>query len=204
MTQQPSGLSKSISKISMAKSTDIGKDVVIREKGELFLVTEFQHVNPGKGSAFTRARMKNIRSGKSIENTYKDSDPVEIVDVDRRRMQYLFSDQSGYTFMDTSDYEQVVIPKAMLEDRVGYLKEGQEVSVIVFEDAPVTVELPRKITLTVTEADPAVKGDTASGNVTKQVKVETGMAVPVPLFIKEGDRIVINTETGQYVELSNE
>lgn len=184
----------------MARSTDISKDVVIRENGELFLVTEFQHVNPGKGSAFTRVRMKNIRTAKTIEKTCKDSDTVEIVDVDRRRMQYLFGDQSGYTFMDTTDYEQVMIPRSMLEDRAGYLKEGQEVSVIVFEGAPVTVELPRKITLTVTQADPAVKGDTASGNVTKEATVETGMKVAVPLFVKEGDRIVINTDTGAYVE----
>ncbi len=188
----------------MAKSTDICKDVVIRDGGELYLVTEFQHVSPGKGSAFTRARMKNIRSGRSVENTYKDSDPVDIVDVERRRMQYLFADQTGYTFMDTSDYEQVMIPKGMLEDRAGYLKEGQEVQVLVFEEAPVTVSLPRKITLKVVQADPAVKGDTAGGNVTKDVTVETGMRVAVPMFIKEGDLIVINTDTGEYVERTSE
>lgn len=187
----------------MAKSTDIQKDVVIKENGELYLVTEFQHVSPGKGSAFTRAKMRNIRTGRSVENTYKDSDPVDIVEVDRRKMQYLFNDATGYTFMDTTDYEQVMIPRAMLEDRAGYLKEGQEVSVVVYEDAPITVELPRKIALAVTQSDPAVKGDTASGNVTKQVTLETGMQVAVPMFIKEGDRIVINTETGEYVERTN-
>lgn len=188
----------------MAKSTDISKDVVIRQNGELYLVTEFQHVSPGKGSAFTRARMKNIRTGKTNENTYKDSDPVDIVDVERRRMQYLFSDQSGFTFMDNSDYEQVTIPKTMLEDRMGYLKEGQEVAVVMFEGNPVTVDLPRKIALVVTEADPAVKGDTAGGNVTKNALVETGMKVAVPLFIKVGDKIVLNTDTGEYVERTNE
>ncbi|TAL19539.1 elongation factor P [Patescibacteria group bacterium] len=184
----------------MSKSADIAKNVVIRENGELFLVTEFQHVNPGKGSAFTRARLKNIRSGKTLEHTYKDSDTVDIVEVERRRMQYLYGDQSGYTFMDTTDYEQVMIPKALLEDRAGYLKEGQEVNVVVFENSPITVDLPRKITLTVTEAAPAVKGDTASGNVSKEAVVETGLKVAVPLFIKEGDRIVINTDSGEYVE----
>ena len=187
----------------MAKSTDISKDVVIRERGELFLVTEFQHVNPGKGSAFTRTRMKNIRSGKTMEVTYKDADSVDIVTVDRRRMNYLFSDNTGYTFMDTTDYEQITIPKAMLEDRAGYLLEGQECAVLVYEDAPVTVELPRKVTLEVIEADPAVKGDTAGGNVTKQATVQTGMKVAVPLFVKPGDKIVINTDSGDYVERAN-
>ncbi len=184
----------------MAKATDIGKDVVIREKNELYLVTEFQHVNPGKGAAFTRAKMKNIRTGKSIENTYKDGDTVDIVEVDRRRMQYLYGDPMGYTFMDNVDYEQVVIAQAMLEDRAGYMKEGQEVTVVMFEGQPVTVELPRKITLQVTEAAPAVKGDSAGGNVTKEVVLETGMKLAVPLFIKEGDLVVINTDNNQYVE----
>jgi len=184
----------------MGKATDIGKDIVIREKGELYLVTEFQHVNPGKGAAFTRAKMKNIRTGKSVENTYKDGDTVDIVEVDRRRMQYLYGDPTGYTFMDNNDYEQVVIPHAMLEDRAGYLKEGQEMAVVMFEGEAVTVDLPRKITLKVTESSPAVKGDTAGGNVTKEVVLETGMKLAVPMFIKEGDLVVINTDTNAYVE----
>lgn len=184
----------------MAKSSDISKDVVIRENGELYLVTEFQHVNPGKGAAFTRARLKNIRSGKTVEQTYKDSDTVDLVEVERRKMQYLYHDQSGYTFMDTGDYEQLSISAAMLEGKSGYLKEGQEATVVTFGGAPVTVELPRKITLAVAEAAPAVKGDTAGGNVTKEVTLETGLKAAVPLFIKEGDKIVINTESGQYVE----
>jgi elongation factor P len=184
----------------MAKATDIAKDVVIREGSDLYLVTEFQHVNPGKGAAFTRAKMRNIRSGKSIEQTYKDGDTVDIVEVDRRRMQYLYGDPTGYTFMDNADYEQVAIPRAMLEDRAGYLKEGQEVSVVMFEGQPITVELPRKITLKVVEAAPAVRGDTAGGNVTKEVALETGMKLAVPMFIKEGDLVVINTDTNQYVE----
>ena len=187
----------------MAKSLDISKDVVIREGAELYLVTEFQHVNPGKGSAFTRCRMKNIRTGRTVEQTYKDADIVDIVDVERRRMQYLFADQSGYTFMDTGDYEQVMIPRSMLEDRVGYLKEGQVVHVIMFAHVPVTVALPRKISLKVTESAPAVKGDTAGGHVTKEAIVETGMKVAVPMFIKEGDVIVVNTDTGAYVEREN-
>ena len=184
----------------MAKATDIGKEVVIREGSELYLVTEFQHVNPGKGAAFTRAKMKNIRTGKSVENTYKDGDTVDIVEVDRRKMQYLYGDPTGYTFMDNTDYEQVTIPHAMLEDRAGYLKEGQEVSVVMFEGQPITIELPRKISLKVTESAPAVKGDTAGGNVTKEVTLETGMKLAVPMFIKEGDTVVINTDTNAYVE----
>ena len=183
----------------MPDTSDISKDVVMKFKNDLYVVTEFQHVNPGKGAAFTRVKMRSIGSGKSLENTFKSGEKVDIVDVERRSMQYLFSDPNGATFMDSTTYDQVLVPKAMFDGKEGYLKEGVEAMVIMYEGTAVAMQLPRKITFTVTEAQDAVRGDT-SGNVTKDVKVETGIIVKVPMFIKQGEKIIINTDTGAYVE----
>ncbi len=183
----------------MVTTSDISKDVVMRFKNDLYVVTEFQHVNPGKGSAFVRVKMRSIGSGKSLENTWKSGEAVDIVEVDRRNMQYLFSDANGATFMDTVTYDQVQVPKAMLDGKEGYLKEGVEVMVVMYEGAAVAVQLPRKIAFTVAEAQDAVRGDTG-GNVTKEVTLETGLKVRAPLFIKQGEKIVVNTDTAEYVE----
>jgi len=183
----------------MAKATDISKDVIICERDDLFAVVEFQHVSPGKGSAFTRARLKSLRTGKVLEQTFKDSDEVDIVDVERRKMQYLYTDASGATFMDNGNYQQVTVSREALGDRLAYLQEGREVSVLMHEQDPVTVEIPRKVSLKVVETVPGVRGDT-SGNVTKDAKLENGLSIKVPLFIKEGEMVIVNTETGEYVE----
>lgn len=183
----------------MVTTSDISKDVVMRFKNDLYVVTEFQHVNPGKGSAFVRVKLRSISSGKSLENTWKSGEAVDIVEVDRRTMQYLYSDANGATFMDNVSYDQVQVPKAMLDGKEGFLKEGLEAMVVMYEGAAVAVQLPRKITFAVTEAQDAVRGDTG-GNVTKEVTLETGLKVRAPLFIKEGEKIIINTDTGEYVE----
>lgn len=184
----------------MASANDISKDVFIRVRDDIFQVVEFQHVNPGKGAAFVRTRIKNLRTGKVLEQTFKDSETVDLVDVDRRRMQFLYGDASGFHFMDNANFEQVDLNPEMVGDRAGFLKEDQEVAVITVENAPLSIELPKKITLKVAEAPPGIRGDTAGGKVTKEVVLETGMRVRAPLFINEGDSIVINTESGEYVE----
>lgn len=183
----------------MASVNDIGKGSVIRFKGGLSVVVEFQHVNPGKGSSFVRARLKDIASGKVVEQTFKAAESVEFVEVERPRMQYLYADPSGYTFMDQTSFEQVTIPRAMIGDGAGYLKEGVEVHVATHEGTPIAVELPKKVALIVTEAFEAVRGDT-SGGVMKEVTLETGMKTRVPMFIKQGETVVLNTDTGEYVE----
>lgn len=183
----------------MVTTSDISKDVVLRFKNDLYVVTEFQHVNPGKGSAFVRVKMRSIGSGKSLENTWKSGEAVDIVEVERSTMQYLFSDANGATFMDNATYEQVLVPKAMLDGKEGFLKEGVEVMVVMYQGAAVAVQLPRKIAFTVTEAHDAVRGDTG-GNVTKEVTLETGLKIRAPLFIKEGEKIIVNTDTAEYVE----
>lgn len=184
----------------MIDTSSIGKGVVLKFKDGLYLVTDFQHVNPGKGSAFVRTRLKNIATGKSVDQTYKAGEAIDIVDVEKRRMQYLYKDESNLYFMDKNNYEQVQIPKEMIGTQEGFVKEGQEVMIITHESTPITIELPKKITLLITDAPMVVKGDTASGNVTKEVTLETGAKIRVPMFVKAGESIVINTDTGEYAE----
>lgn len=184
----------------MATSADIVKDIVLKYNGQLYIVTEFNFVNPGKGSAFYRTKMKNLESGKVMEVTFKSGEAIEIAEVERRKMQYLYKDENNYYFMDPQSYEQVSIGAELMGEKGAYLKEGGEALIVLHQGIPVTAEIPKKIVFKVTEAMPGVKGDTASGNVTKEVTLEGGLKARVPLFIKEGETIVINTETGEYVE----
>lgn len=185
---------------SMADTSSIKKDVFMNFNGNICVVTEFQHVNPGKGSAFVRTRLKNVATGKVVEHTYKVGESIEVVDLDRTNLQYLYKDATGFNFMDTSSYEQVAISADMLGERGLMLKEGQEVMGLMHEGVPLSIDLPKKLTLKVTESAPGVKGDTASGRVTKEAVLETGLKIAVPMFVKEGDMVIINTETGEYVE----
>jgi len=184
----------------MSSTSEIKKGSVIRENGELWVVTEFQHVNPGKGAAFVRTRVKNVKSGKTLEKTYKTSESVNLVDMEYRNMQYLYHDATGYAFMDSGTYEQVSMSDADVGDQGKYLKEGMDITLTMYEGLPISLQLPRKMTFKVAETAPAVKGDTASGNVTKEAKTDAGFMVQVPIFINEGDEIVVNTDTGEYVE----
>jgi len=184
----------------MSSPSEIKKGAVIRENGELWVVSEFQHVNPGKGAAFVRCRVKNVKSGKTLEKTYKTSESVDLVDMEYRNMQYLYHDATGYAFMDSGTYEQVSMSDEDVGDQGKYLRDGMEVTLTVYEGQPISLQLPRKMTFKVAETAPAVKGDTASGNVTKEAKTDNGFMVHVPIFINEGDQIVVNTDTGEYVE----
>ncbi|MFA5186204.1 MAG: elongation factor P [Patescibacteria group bacterium] len=184
----------------MGSPSDIKKSVVIRENGELLVVTEFQHVNPGKGAAFVRCRVKNVKTGKTLEKTIKMSESVDLVEMEYRNMQYLYHDATGYAFMDSASYEQATMTDEDVGEEGKYLKEGMEVTLTVYEGQPIALQLPRKMTFKIVETAPAVKGDTASGNVTKEAKTENGFIVHVPIFVNEGDMVVVNTDTGEYVE----
>ena len=144
--------------------------------------------------------MKALESGKVMEVTFKSGEAVDIVEVDKRKMQFLYKDNEGFHFMDPASYEQVTISEELLGEKGVYLKDGSDALVLLHEGAPITIEVPRKVTLKVVEAPPGVKGDTASGNVTKEVTLENGIKIRAPLFIKEGEMIIVNTETGEYVE----
>lgn len=184
----------------MASPNDIKKGTVIRLNGELNIVIDFQRVSPGKGSSFVRTRMKNMKSGKVTEQNFKSAENLDFEDVQYKKMQYLFNDGLLYTFMDNQSYEQVTIAKDDIGEDVKFLKDGLEVTVIMHGETPLTVDLPKKIEYTVTHTEPAVKGDTASGNVSKDAQMDNGLMVRVPIFIGEGDTIIVNTENGEYNE----
>ncbi|KAA0206193.1 elongation factor P [Candidatus Uhrbacteria bacterium] len=185
----------------MASPNDIKKGVVIKDAAGLWLVVEFQHINPGKGAAFVRTRIKNLQSGKTLEATYKTSETIELVEVEHRKMQYLYHDASGYNFMDQQTFEQVSMPDDEVGEQGKYLRDGMEVNITTYEGRPLSVELPRKMTFKVTEAMEATGGNTVSGgNLTKEITLEGGIKVRAPLFIKQGEEIIVNTETGEYVE----
>ena len=187
----------------MASVNDISKESVVMFKDEPHVVVEFQHVNPGKGGSFVRTRLKNARTGKVFENTYKAAEQVEFVDLERRNLQYTYNDGKNWHFMDQKTYEEVSISKEVLAEKANYLKEGQEITGWFYEGDCLNVVLPKKMILKVTEAFDAVRGD-SSGNITKEVTLETGYKIKAPIFIKEGDLLSINTETGEYVERANQ
>lgn len=175
------------------------KSMFIIYKDEPHQIVEFQHVNPGKGSAFVRTRLKSLKTGRVQEFTYKSGESVSEYPVETHEMQYLYKSGDKYVFMDNFSYQQFEIPEAILTDYLNYLKENNTYQVLVHDEDAVGMRFPKKIRLTVTEADEGAKGDTVSG-ANKVVTVETGLKVNVPLFIKRGDVIAIDTETGQYLE----
>lgn len=182
----------------MGDTTNIRKGAIIRHQNDLFVVTEAQFVNPGKGSAFTKTKMKSITSGKSFTNTYKSGESVDTVQVQYTNLQYLYKTGSMYAFMNQTTYETIEIDEEVIGDDAKYLKEGIEVLGVLFEERVVTIQLPKKIQYKVTEAPPAVRGDSSGGNVTKEAAMDNGLKVQVPIFIKEGEEILVNTETGEY------
>ena len=182
----------------MGDTSDIRKGAVIRHQGDLYVVNTFQFVNPGKGSAFTKTKMKSISSGKGIEITYKSGETVDVVFVQRQNMQFLFKNGDFYSFMNQENYETSEVSADVVGEDGKYLKEGVEVVASLHEDNVVAIQLPKKIQYRVAQAPPAVKGDTASGNVTKVAVMDNGLEVNVPIFIKEGEEILVNTETGEY------
>jgi elongation factor P len=184
----------------MATTADIRNGLCIEFNGDLFSIVEFQHVKPGKGGAFVRTKLKNLKTGKVIPNTFNSGVRIEIVRVERRPYQFLFKDQSGYHFMNSQTYEQTFLEEALI-NAPEFLKEGQEVEIVVHADTetPLTCELPPFVELEITYSEPGLKGDTAT-NTLKPATVETGATVHVPIFISTGERIRIDTRTGTYYE----
>ena len=184
----------------MSSPNDIKKGTVIHYNNDLNIVIDFQRVSPGKGGSFVRTKLKSLKTGKVNEINFKASENLEFEDVQYRKMQYLYNDGDFYTFMDNQSYEQISINSKDIGDDAKYLKEGLEVTVVMHGDNPLTVTIPMKIQYTIARAEPAVKGDSASGNVQKDAECDNGLKVRVPIFINQGDEIVINTDTGAYTE----
>lgn len=182
----------------MGDTTDIKKGAVIRHQNNLYVVIDFNFVNPGKGSAFTKTKMKGIASGKTIEITYKSGESVDIEQVERKTVQFLYENGGVYSFMDKESYETFEVGTDILGDDAKYLKDGLDVIGVFHNEHMIALQLPKKIQYKVVQASPAVKGDTASGNVTKEVELDNGLKVNAPIFIKEGEEITVNTDEGSY------
>jgi elongation factor P len=168
-------------------------------EGQAYQVVDFQHVKPGKGAAFVRAKLKNVKTGSVVEKTFRAGEKVARAHLDKREMQFLYKDSDGYNFMDNESYDQISINQETLGDGSKWLLENMVIEVLLFQGNIIGIELPNFVELTVVETEPGVKGDTATG-ATKLAKLETGASVQVPLFINEGDRLRIDTRTGQYME----
>jgi elongation factor P len=184
------------------KAGDISKGTCLLVKEAPYMVTEREFVNPGKGSAFVRLKMKNLKDGRVIQQVSKTHETHEEIAVEQKTYQYLYMDETNYVFMDTENYEQVMVPYAGMEEKKNFLLEGQNVKLLMWEETPIDIVLPFKMVFTVTQAENGERGDTVSG-ATKSVIVQTGLSVKTPLFIRQGDRILINTETYEYVERVN-
>ncbi|MCX7024214.1 MAG: elongation factor P [Spirochaetes bacterium] len=186
----------------MIRGGDIGKGTCLLFNGHPHLVVEREFVSPGKGAAFARIRMKNLRNGNVVQQTIKTQEEVEDAVVDQVDCQYQYSDDEFYHFMNNESFEQFGVPLIGNEDKKFYLKEGETYTVILWEHEAIDIKIPFKMVFTVTESENYVKGDTVSG-ATKPIVVDTGLTVRVPLFIKQGEKILVNTETNDYVERVN-
>jgi elongation factor P len=184
----------------MANTSDIRNGLCLELNGDLFVVTEFQHVKPGKGAAFVRTKLKNLKTGKVLSNTFPSGAKINIQRVERRPYQYLYQDDTGYNFMHVTTFEQVSVPEEII-NAPQFLKEGQEVEIIFHADTetPLNCELPAFVELLITYTEPGVKGDTAT-NTLKPATVETGATVHIPLFVSEGEKIKVDTRSGDYSE----
>ncbi len=184
----------------MANTSDFRNGLIIKFKNDLYSITNFQHVKPGKGGAFVRSTLKNLRTGKVLDNTFRAGESVEVVRVERKKYQYLYKEASGLVLMDNETYEQVNVPLEMFDGGERFLKEGETVELLVDDaDQIVTVEIPVHVQLEVVETEPGFKGNTAT-NAVKPAKLETGTTINVPLFINEGDLLKVDTRTGEYME----
>jgi elongation factor P len=182
----------------VATTNDLKNGMTLNIDGQLWNVVDFQHVKPGKGGAFVRTRLKNVLSGKVVDRTFNAGVKVDVANVDKREMQYLYREGDDFVFMDTQDYDQPRIPRDTVGDAADYLLEEQTAVVAFNDGVPLYVELPASVELTVSQTDPGVQGDRSTGG-TKPATLETGAQVQVPLFITTGERVRVDTRTGDYL-----
>lgn len=183
----------------MISVNDFKTGVTIEIDGQAYQVVDFQHVKPGKGAAFVRAKLKNIKSGGVVEKTFRGGEKVPRAHLENKEMQYLYNDGEDYVFMDTENFEQISISKETMGDGIKWLLENMNIRILLFQGNIIGVEMPNFVELEVVDTEPVVKGDTATG-ATKNATLETGAVVQVPLFVNTGDRIRIDTRIGQYME----
>jgi elongation factor P len=183
----------------MIDTGGLRRGITLDMNGDLVKVTEFQHVKQGRGSAFVRMTMRNLRTGSTTQQTFNAGTKFQTARLERRHVQFLYQDGDDYHFMDNDSFDQFSLPKDVLGDATPYLKENDTIDLLTYQDSPVDVELPVTVNLQVEQTDPGHKGDTATGG-SKPATLETGLTVSVPLFINEGDTLKIDTRTGEYLE----
>lgn len=182
----------------MISVNDFKTGLTIEVDGDLFTVQDFQHVKPGKGAAFVRSKLKNLRNGNTVERTFRAGENVGRAHIDNREMQYLYASGSEHTFMDTETYDQISLQQDQLKWELNFLKENMMIKILSYQGEILGINLPKSVELKVVETEPGIKGNTATG-ATKSAKVETGLNVQVPLFINEGDVLLIDTDEGKYI-----
>jgi elongation factor P len=180
-------------------TNDFKNGMTIELDGTLFQIIEFQHVKPGKGGAFVRTKLRNVRSGAVLDRTFNAGVKVDQAIVERKDYQYLYPEAEDFVFMDLQTYDQIHVPKTLVGAAADYLVEGGEAQVALHEGVPISVDLPASMVLSITKTDPGVKGDTRTGSM-KPATLETGAVVNVPLFVEEGEKIKVDTRTGVYIE----
>jgi elongation factor P len=182
----------------MATSNDLKNGMVLNIDGQLWAVVEFQHVKPGKGPAFVRTKLKNVLSGKVVDKTFNAGVKVEVANVDKREMQFLYNDGEGFVFMDLDNYDQITITAATVGDAADFMLENQNAVVALNDGNPLYVELPASVVLEITFTEPGLQGDRSSGG-TKPATLETGRSIQVPLFVEQGTKVKVDTRTGDYL-----
>ncbi len=187
----------------MATTNDIKKGSVLDLEGQLWNVTEFQHVKPGKGGAFVRTTLKNVRSGKVVDRTFNAGTKIDFATVDRRDFQYLYTDGDGFVFMDTTDYDQITVPAATVGDARNFMLENQQVLIALHDGEALYVEMPASVVLEVTYTEPGLQGDRSSAG-TKPATLETGYEIQVPLFLEQGTKVKVDTRDGSYLGRVND
>jgi len=183
----------------MYTTTDFRNGLKIEFEGDPYVIVYFQHVKPGKGGAFVRTKLKNLKTGSVLEHTFRSGDKVSKPDLDERGMQFLYREGNAFHFMDTGSYEQIYLDEDHMGDAANYMIENLAVKILFFRGEPIGIDLPIFIALAIAETEPGVRGDTVSG-ATKQAKLQSGAIVQVPLFLNEGDRVKVDTRTGTYIE----
>ena len=183
----------------MIEAGDLRNGTVFERDGQLFVTVSFSHMKMGRGTAQVRAKIRNLKTGATMDETFRPEQRFPLVRIERRKMQYLYADSGQHHFMDSETYDQVALDEGQLGDALRFLLENTEIIVQTYDGAAIGVELPTTVDLEVVETDPGFKGDTAVGG-TKPARVQTGMMVAVPLFVAQGDRIKVDTRTGEYVE----
>jgi len=186
----------------MATTNDLKNGMTLNLDGQLWNVIEFQHVKPGKGGAFVRTKMRSVLSGKVVEKTFNAGVKVEVASVEKRNMQYLYRDGEDFMFMDSTNYDQISVIKQTVGEAVDYLLENAGVVVAMHEGNPLFIEMPASVELVITYTEPGLQGDRSSGG-TKPATVETGITIQVPLFIKQDEKVLVDTRTGAYLGRAN-